>query len=111
MIRYGELDQAVTVYTRGTVHETIPVEYYRRALKIAIMMSNNGKHWDIQQSAAVMVYFAFSDGHLHPSQLTISGLEALDYAEKLLQDSGLNIEQLDESSKASLKLVSGTDGK
>lgn len=89
MIRYGALDEAVTVYTQGDVHEAIPVEYYRQVMKLAIQMNNNGKHWDMQQSAAVLVYLAFSNGYLKPSQLTSSGLSSLDHAEKLLQDNDL----------------------
>lgn len=89
MIRYGVLDKAVTVYLQGDLHEMIPVEYYRQVMKLAIQMNNNGKHWDMQQSAAILVFLAFSNGHLKPNHLTPSGLDALDFAEKLVQDNDL----------------------
>ncbi|MCK4706131.1 MAG: hypothetical protein KAT90_11665 [Gammaproteobacteria bacterium] len=92
MIRYGELDQAITVYTRVDVHEIIPAEYYRRVMKIAIKMNNEGKHWDMQQSAAILLYLAFTDEHLQPSQLSAEGLEVLDYAEKLMLDDVMEAE-------------------
>jgi hypothetical protein len=107
MIRYGELDQAIAVYICKEVHDTIPVAHYRRAVKTAIKMHNNGQHWDMQQSAAVLLYFAFNDGHLHPSQLTVSGLEALDFAEKILQETKTSINLADEMSDYSLKLIQG----
>lgn len=107
MVRYGEIDQAITVYIRGGVHETIPVDYYRRAIKTAIKMHNDGKQWDMQQSAAVLLYFAFCDGHLHPSQLTGSGLEALDHAERLLQDSDEYVELGDVIIDATKKFANG----
>lgn len=90
MIRYGELDQAITIYTQGSVDETIPPEYYRQVIKLAIRMNNDGKQWDMQQSAAILLYLAFSDGHLQPSQLTSDGLASLDYAEKLLLDNEMS---------------------
>ena len=105
MIRYGELDQAITVYTRADAHETIPVEYYRRVIKIAISMNNAGKQWDMQQSAAVLLYLAFSEGHLQPSQLTTSGLNALDYAEMLMQVNEISTDPVIDTSNVSLKLV------
>ena len=104
MIRYGELDQAITVYTRGVVHETIPIEYYRHVIKLAIKMNNNGKQWDMQQSAAILLHLAFSDGHLKPNHLTASGLDALDFAEKLLHDNGMVTEQVDNTSTVAFKL-------
>lgn len=105
MIRYGELDQAITAYTRADAHERIPVEYYRRVIKIAISMNNAGKQWDMQQSAAVLLYLAFSEGHLQPSQLTTSGLNALDYAEMLMQVNEINIDPVTDTGNVSLKLV------
>ena len=90
MIRYGELDQAITIYTQGSVDEMIPPGYYRQVIKLAIKMNNDGKQWDMQQSAAILLYLAFSDGHLQPSQLTSDGLAALDYAEKLLLDNEMS---------------------
>ena len=105
MVRYGELDTAVSAYIRGDIHEIIPTEYFRRSMKTAIQMQNDGKHWDIQQSAAVLLYYAFNDEHLHPSQLTSEGLDALTFAEKLLhkhdidnpQEAGLHEEVIDVS--------------
>jgi len=105
MIRYGELDQAITVYARAGVEESIPAEYYRRVIKLAITMNNAGKQWDMQQSAAILLYLAFRDGHLQPSQLTSSGLNALDYAEMLLQDIEAFAEPLITSSIVPLKLA------
>ena len=78
-------------------------------MKTAIQMQNDGKHWDIQQSAAVLLYYVFNDEHLHPSQLTSEGLDALTFAEKLLhkpdiktdienpQEAGLHEEVIDVS--------------
>lgn len=111
MIRYGELDQAIAVYTCKESHDAIPVEYYRRVIKTAIKMHNNGQHWDMQQSAVVLLYFAFNDGHLHPSQLTASGLEALDFAEKLLQDIKSDASQTGEMVAQTLTLIKGAGSK
>lgn len=105
MIRYGELDQAITVYTRIVVHEKIPVYYYRQVIKLAIMMNNAGRQWDMQQSAIILLYLAFNDGHLQPSQLTPVGLKTLDYAEKLMQSNGMSIAQIGNTSKISLELT------
>jgi len=105
MIRYGELDQALSVYTRNDEREKIPMGYYRRVIKLAIEINNKGKQWDMQQSAAILLYLAFSDGHLQPSQLTSSGLNALDYAEMLLQDTGIGIEQAVETTRAPVRSI------
>lgn len=105
MIRYGELDQAITVYTRTVVHDKIPVYYYRHVIKLAIVMNNSGRQWDMQQSAIILLYLAFNDGHLPPSQLTLAGLEALDYAEKLMQSNGMGIAQIGNTSKVTLELT------
>ena len=110
MIRYGELDQAIAVYTRGDVHESIPAEYYRRVMKIAIKMNNEGKHWDMQQSAAILLYLAFSDDHLQPSQLSADGLKALDYAEKLMLDNEMSIESVVSVSDDSFKVMTANWG-
>jgi hypothetical protein len=98
MVKYGELDRAISVYTCSAVHGNIPVEYYRQVIKIAIRMQNDGRHWDMQQAAAVLVYMAFHGGHLHPSQLTASGLKALDHADKLLQENKALSDMADEMS-------------
>ncbi len=105
MIRYGELDKALAVYTQGDEREKIPVEYYRKVIKIAIKVSNNGKQWDMQQSAAVLLYLAFSDGFLQPSQLTSSGLNALDYAEMLLQDTGMEVDLVVHPARAPVRSI------
>ncbi len=85
MVKYGELDQALSVYLRSNTHDDIPVEYYRRVIKATIQANNDGKQWDMQQAAAVLLYFVFNDGLLAPSQLTAGGLRALDHAETFLQ--------------------------
>ena len=105
MIRYGELDQAITVYTRTVVHGKIPIYYYRQVIKLAITMNNAGKQWDMQQSAMILLSLAFNDGHLQPSQLTPSGLKALDHAERLMESNVLHIDQVGSTSKISLELI------
>ncbi len=105
MIRYGELDQAILVYTKDNAHETIPIEYYRQVIKLAVKMNNDGKQWDMQQSAAILVFLAYSDDHLLSTQLTGCGLDSLDYAEKLLHDNKLSIEQVNNISNISYKLT------
>jgi len=105
MIRYGELDQAIMVYTLDGAHEAIPVEYYRQVIKLAITMNNEGKQWDIQQSAAILLLLAFSDGHLQYSQISGSGMDGLDYAEKLLLDNGLGAEKVGNTTRVYFKLV------
>lgn len=97
MIKYGELNYAMALFTCRDVHEDIPVDYYRHVIKTAIEMHNDGKHMDINQAAATLLYFAFDDGYLHPSQLTSSGLKALDYAEKFLAETESGSNQLDEN--------------
>ena len=84
MIKYGELDQALARYTKADIHEDIPVDYYRRVIKAWFRANNKGLSWDMQQSASILVYLAFNEGALHPSQLNADGLKALDWAEKFL---------------------------
>ncbi len=86
MVRYGELENALSAYVKSDIHDTIPVEYYRRVIKAAIKANNDGKQWDVHQAAAVLLYFAFNDGLLTPSQLTAGGLRILDHAETFLQE-------------------------
>ena len=86
MVKYGELDQALAPFVRVEAHDAIPVEYYRRVIKISIKANNDGKQWDMHQAAAVLLYFVFSDGLLAPSQLTTDGLKALDNAEIFLHE-------------------------
>ena len=68
-------------------------------------MNNDGKHFDIQQSAAILVYLAFNEGHLQPNDLTSGGLNALDYAEKLLMDNGISTVQLNNANKTPFKVI------
>jgi hypothetical protein len=85
MVKYGELHQALAIYTKTDIHEDIPVDYYRRVIKAWFRANNRGLSWDVQQAAAILVYLAFNEGALHPSQLNTDGLNALDWAEKFLQ--------------------------
>lgn len=105
MISFGELDQEITIYTRKNVHKTIPIEYHRQVIKLAIKLNNEGKQWDMRQSAIVLLYLAFNDGYLQPSQLSMGGLKALDLAEKLLQSNGMSAEQVDFTGKTTLKSI------
>ena len=85
MIKYSELHQALARYTTANIHEDIPVDYYRRVIKAWSKANNKGLSWDIQQAAAILVYLAFNEDVLQPSQLTADGLKILDFAEKFLQ--------------------------
>ena len=99
MIKYGELHQALAIYTKTDIHEDIPVDYYRRVIKAWFRANNKGLSWDVQQAASILIYLAFNEGTLHPSQLNTDGLKALDWAEKFLQqiktDTNENKEVLD----------------
>jgi hypothetical protein len=92
MVKYGELDKALATHVCIDTHDAFPVDYYRRVIKTAIKMNNDGKQWDVQQAAAVLLYYVFNDGLLSPSQLTAEGLKALDYAEMLLEVPGTAID-------------------
>lgn len=96
MVKYGELDKALVSYVCVDTHDAIPVDYYRLVIKTAIKVSNQGKQWDMQQAAAVLLYFVFNDGLLSPSQLTAEGLKALDYAEMFLEVSETTIDLANE---------------
>lgn len=85
MIKYGELHQALSRYTKSDIHEDIPVDYYRRVIKAWFRANNKGFSWDVQQAAAILIYLTFNEGNLHPSQLNTDGLKALDWAEIFLQ--------------------------
>jgi len=95
MVKYGELDRALSAYVQGHTHDAIPVEYYRRVIKTSIKANNDGKQWDMYQAAAVLLYFAFNDGLLAPSQLTAGGLKALDHAEAFLQETRMSPDQVE----------------
>lgn len=85
MIRFGELEQALSLYTCLDNQEKIPIEYYQRVVKAWIIASNKNLCWDVQQAASILLFLAFTEGVLHPSQLNADGLKTLDFAEKLLQ--------------------------
>jgi hypothetical protein len=85
MIKYGELHQALARYTKVENHEDIPVDYYRRVIKAWFKANNKGLSWDIHQSAAILVYLAFNEEAINPSQLNADGLKALEWAEKFLE--------------------------
>ena len=85
MIKYGELHQALARYTNVDIHEDIPVDYYRRVIKAWFKANNKGLSWDVQQAASILLYLAFNEGFLHPSQLNAGGLKTLDWAEKFLE--------------------------
>lgn len=99
MVKYGELDRALSDYVRGDTHDTIPVEYYRRVIKASIKANNEGKQWDMHQAAAVLLYFAFNDELLAPSQLTAGGLRALDHAEIFLHESRIMLDSAEEKNR------------
>ena len=58
MVKYGELDQAPAALIHVDKLDSIPVEYYRRVIKISIKANNGGKQWDMHQAAAVLLYTA-----------------------------------------------------
>jgi hypothetical protein len=96
MIKYGELHQALAIYTKTDIHEDIPVDYYRRVIKAWFRANNKGLSWDVQQAASILIYLAFNEGALHPSQLNTDGLKALDWAEKFLQQIKTNTNENNE---------------
>jgi len=99
MIKYGELNKALARYTKADIHEDININYYRRVVKAWFRANNKGLSWDVQQSASILIYLAFNEDALHPSQLNTEGLKALDWGEKFLQqiktDTNENKEVLD----------------
>jgi hypothetical protein len=88
MIKYGELNRALLLYTSRDIHESIPIECYRRIMKAWFRANNSGMHWDVQQAAAVLLYIAFNEDFIRPSQLNADGLSILDWAEKFLDQLG-----------------------
>lgn len=101
MVKYGELDRALATFVRVDTHNAIPVEYYRRVIKISIKANNDGKQWDTHQAAAVLLYFVFSDGLLAPSQLTSDGLKVLDHAEIFLHKTRMATDSAEDKSRHS----------
>jgi len=99
MIKYGELNRALARYTKADIHEDIHINFYRRIVKAWFRANNRGLSWDVQQSASILLYLAFNEGDLNPSQLNTEGLKALDWGEKFLQqiktDTNENKEVLD----------------
>lgn len=85
MIKYGELHKALSIYTHEDIHEEIPIDYYRRVIRACLRANNTGLNWDVQQAASILLYLAFNEGHLQPSQLNTKGLKTLDWAEKFLE--------------------------
>ncbi len=84
MIKYGELHHALARYTKTDIHEDIPLDYSRRVIRAWYTANNKGLSWDIQQAATILLYIAFNEGEIRPSQLNTDGLKALDVAEKFL---------------------------
>lgn len=99
MIKLGELDKALKAYICSSSHDVIPFDYYRRVIKASIKLHDYGQHWDINHAASVLLYLAFNDGHLHPSQLTADGLNALDHAERCLRKAQTPKDKIDEQLK------------
>jgi len=85
MIKYGELHNALAQFTREDIHESIPVEYYRRVIKACFRANNKGLNWDVHQATSILLYLAFNDHLIQPSQLNANGLKTLDWAEKFLE--------------------------
>lgn len=84
MIKYKELQKALSDYTQIDIHKTIPLDYYQRVIKACFRANNNGLNWDIKHAASILIYLAFNEGHISPAQLNAHGLSSLDWAEKLL---------------------------
>lgn len=89
MVKYGELNQALMRYTIGDIREDIPVDYYRRVIKAWLRVTNNGMNWDVQQAASILLYLAYHEGCLQPSQLNLDGLRSLDWAERFLDQANI----------------------
>lgn len=90
MVKYGELHTALLRYTCEDIHDNIPVDYYRRVMKAWFRANNAGLSWDVQQAASILLYLAFNEGQIAPSQLNSNGLKALDWAEKFLEQINQN---------------------
>jgi len=85
MIRYGEIHEALSQYTYEDIHEEIPIDYYRRVIKACLRANNYHLAWDVQHAASILLYLAFNDGYLQPSQLNADGLRVLDWSERFLE--------------------------
>ncbi len=84
-MKYGELNRALLLYTNSDIHKNIPDTYYHRIMKAWFKANNKGLSWDVQQAAAILLYIAFNESVIHPSQLNGLGLKTLDWAEKFLE--------------------------
>jgi len=84
MVKYGELNKALLLYTNGDIREDIPVDYFRRVIKAWLRANNNGMNWDIQQAASILLYLAVREGAIDLDRLNTDGLRSLYWAEKLL---------------------------
>ena len=94
MIRYGELIQALRSYTHMDISNEISDEHYRLAIKLAIRKNRLEQQWGLSHITAVLLYIAFNAGQLHPSQLTSEGLQILDWAELLIEENKMLIDEL-----------------
>lgn len=99
MIRYGELIQALRGYTRRDISNEISDENYRVVIKLAIRKNRLNQQWDLQHITAVLLYIAFNEGQLHPSQLNSDGLKALDWAERLIEEDEIPVAWLNTEKK------------
>jgi hypothetical protein len=52
-------------------------------------------HCDKNQATSLLLYLAFNNDYLNPSQLTVNGLAVLDQAEKFLQKIGASTDEID----------------
>ncbi len=93
MIKYGELHKALSTFTHEDIHEDIPIGYYRRVIRACLRANISGLDWDVQQAASILLYLAFNEGHLQPSQLNTEGLKTLDWAEIFLEQIRLSNHQ------------------
>ena len=99
MIRYGELIQALRGYTRRDISNEISDENYRVVIKLAIRKNRLNQQWDLQHITAVLLYIAFNEGQLHPSQLNSDGLKALDWAERHIEEDEIAVAWLNTEKK------------
>lgn len=93
MVKYGELHHALLAYTYTDIHNDIPVDYFRRVMKAWFRANNAGLNWDVNQAASILLYLAFNEGQLNPSQLNSNGLKTLDWAEKFLEQINMSADK------------------